>query len=107
MENEVIARIAESAVSGVRGWLSTSNERHPAGEPRGGRSVASALARSGSWVAWQQARRILSLRWVYTHMIEEYARHNGHADLLRQRNGLLTHGTGNSAHRMELPRRPG
>jgi hypothetical protein len=27
----------------------------------------------------------LSLRWVYTHMIEEYARHNGHADLLRQR----------------------
>jgi Protein of unknown function (DUF664) len=26
----------------------------------------------------------LSLRWVYTHMIEEYARHNGHADLLRQ-----------------------
>jgi hypothetical protein len=29
--------------------------------------------------------RVLSLRWVYTHMIEEYARHNGHADLLRQR----------------------
>jgi hypothetical protein len=29
--------------------------------------------------------RTLSLRWVYTHMIEEYARHNGHADLLRQR----------------------
>jgi uncharacterized damage-inducible protein DinB len=27
---------------------------------------------------------ILSLRWVYTHMIEEYARHSGHADLLRQ-----------------------
>ncbi|WP_329388150.1 DinB family protein [Streptomyces sp. NBC_01351] len=25
-----------------------------------------------------------SLRWVYTHMIEEYARHNGHADLLRE-----------------------
>jgi uncharacterized damage-inducible protein DinB len=25
-----------------------------------------------------------SVRWVYTHMIEEYARHNGHADLLRQ-----------------------
>jgi uncharacterized damage-inducible protein DinB len=29
--------------------------------------------------------RTLSLRWVYAHMIEEYARHNGHADLLRQR----------------------
>ena len=26
-----------------------------------------------------------SLRWVMTHMIEEYARHNGHADLLRER----------------------
>jgi hypothetical protein len=24
------------------------------------------------------------LRWVLTHMIEEYARHNGHADLLRE-----------------------
>jgi hypothetical protein len=25
------------------------------------------------------------LRWVYVHMIEEYARHNGHADLIRER----------------------
>jgi hypothetical protein len=25
-----------------------------------------------------------SVRWVYLHMIEEYARHNGHADLIRQ-----------------------
>jgi uncharacterized damage-inducible protein DinB len=25
------------------------------------------------------------VRWVYVHMIEEYARHNGHADLLRER----------------------
>jgi hypothetical protein len=25
-----------------------------------------------------------SVRWIYTHMLEEYARHNGHADLLRQ-----------------------
>ena len=25
------------------------------------------------------------LRWVMVHMIEEYARHNGHADLLRER----------------------
>jgi uncharacterized damage-inducible protein DinB len=25
------------------------------------------------------------LRWVYLHMIEEYARHNGHADLIRER----------------------
>jgi Protein of unknown function (DUF664) len=26
-----------------------------------------------------------TLRWVLGHMIEEYARHNGHADLLRER----------------------
>jgi hypothetical protein len=25
-----------------------------------------------------------SIRWIYLHMIEEYARHNGHADLLRE-----------------------
>jgi uncharacterized damage-inducible protein DinB len=24
------------------------------------------------------------LRWIYLHLIEEYARHNGHADLLRE-----------------------
>lgn len=27
----------------------------------------------------------VSLRWIYTHMIGEYARHNGHADLVRER----------------------
>ena len=26
-----------------------------------------------------------SLRWIMVHMIEEYERHNGHADMLRQR----------------------
>ena len=26
----------------------------------------------------------VSLRWILVHMIEEYARHNGHADLLRE-----------------------
>ncbi len=26
----------------------------------------------------------VSLRWVYVHMIAEYARHNGHADLVRE-----------------------
>jgi len=25
-----------------------------------------------------------SLRWIICHMIEEYARHNGHADLIRE-----------------------
>lgn len=28
--------------------------------------------------------RAPSMRWVLTHMIEEYARHNGHADLIRE-----------------------
>ncbi len=26
-----------------------------------------------------------SLRWILVHLVEEYARHNGHADLLRER----------------------
>ena len=25
-----------------------------------------------------------NLRWILTHLVEEYARHNGHADLLRE-----------------------
>ncbi|GAA3315115.1 DinB family protein [Nonomuraea dietziae] len=29
-------------------------------------------------------RGTISLRWVLVHMVEEYARHNGHADFLRQ-----------------------
>ena len=28
--------------------------------------------------------REIDVRWVFVHMIEEYARHNGHADLLRE-----------------------
>ena len=30
-------------------------------------------------------QRVISLREVLVHMVEEYARHNGHADLLRER----------------------
>ncbi|HEY1489003.1 MAG TPA: DinB family protein [Micromonosporaceae bacterium] len=39
------------------------------------------------WVADDQPKEVrpTSLRWVYQHMIEEYARHNGHADLIRER----------------------
>jgi uncharacterized damage-inducible protein DinB len=33
--------------------------------------------------AWPDGSRP-SLRWILCHMIEEYARHNGHADLLRE-----------------------
>ena len=60
----------------------------------------------GAWAAWRaevafaeqvvEARDLddtghdprygpVSVRWVLVHMIEEYARHNGHADLLRER----------------------
>ncbi|PZE28735.1 MULTISPECIES: DinB family protein [unclassified Curtobacterium] len=55
------------------------------GRARG--AVATALADGGldraSAVAWPDGRRP-SLRWVLCHMIEEYARHNGHADLIRE-----------------------
>lgn len=37
----------------------------------------------GTHPAWG-GREQVSLRWILTHMIEEYARHNGHADLLRE-----------------------
>ncbi|MCC2308054.1 DinB family protein [Cellulomonas chengniuliangii] len=33
--------------------------------------------------SWKDGRTP-SLRWILVHMIEEYARHNGHADLLRE-----------------------
>ena len=36
-------------------------------------------------LGWRGGREVtVSLRWIYVHMIEEYARHNGHADLLRE-----------------------
>ena len=43
-----------------------------------------AAAPSLDVIAIQDGREF-SLRWIMVHMIEEYARHNGHADLLRQR----------------------
>lgn len=33
----------------------------------------------------RNAQEDISLRWVYLHVIEEYARHSGHADLIRER----------------------
>ncbi len=67
-----------------RPTLSLSRRRGRSGAPR-------APSQIGSW-----ARRLISmspgtnpgtmsLRWVLVHMVEEYARHNGHADLLRER----------------------
>jgi len=36
-------------------------------------------------VTGERRGEAVSLRWILVHMIEEYARHNGHADLLRER----------------------
>jgi uncharacterized damage-inducible protein DinB len=46
------------------------------------RVVAGGMALSDAGV--RRGERV-SLRWVLVHMIEEYARHNGHADFLRER----------------------
>jgi hypothetical protein len=46
------------------------------------RTVASGMELDDTGVRRGKA---VSLRWVLVHMIEEYARHNGHADLLRER----------------------
>jgi uncharacterized damage-inducible protein DinB len=44
-------------------------------------AVATGRGLDETFTAWPGQ---VSLRWLYGHMIEEYARHNGHADLLRQ-----------------------
>jgi uncharacterized damage-inducible protein DinB len=41
------------------------------------------VALNAAHADWQLPRPV-SLRWVLVHMIEEYARHNGHADLIRE-----------------------
>jgi uncharacterized damage-inducible protein DinB len=48
------------------------------------REIATALPSLDVTVIDREGRQ-LSARWVLHHMIEEYARHNGHADLLRER----------------------
>jgi uncharacterized damage-inducible protein DinB len=49
--------------------------------------VAEALADGGldrlARRSWPDGRTP-SLRWILTHLVEEYARHNGHADLIRE-----------------------
>jgi uncharacterized damage-inducible protein DinB len=48
------------------------------------RAAAHGLDDPGSGRLQRDTERPFTLRWIYTHMIEEYARHNGHADLLRE-----------------------
>ena len=44
-----------------------------------GRSLDDVVASRG-----HDPERVRDIRWIYIHMIEEYARHNGHADLIRE-----------------------
>lgn len=49
--------------------------------------VADALAGPDGLTALseeQENGQRISLRWILCHLIEEYARHNGHSDLLRE-----------------------
>jgi uncharacterized damage-inducible protein DinB len=46
-------------------------------------SEDTALSQTHPVLYWGDQERV-SLRWVLAHMIEEYARHNGHADLIRE-----------------------
>lgn len=43
-----------------------------------------AAAQLGDTFAHDRTGEAISTRWVLAHMIEEYSRHNGHADLLRE-----------------------
>ncbi|GAA2771406.1 DinB family protein [Streptomyces showdoensis] len=50
-----------------------------------GRARAIVDAAASLDVTGRLGEEVFSLRYVLAHMIEEYARHNGHADLLRER----------------------
>jgi hypothetical protein len=54
---------------------------------RADEGIDTALARGGldaESVGKDSSGEPFNLRWIMLHMIEEYARHNGHADLLRE-----------------------
>ena len=48
------------------------------------RSREQAAAGNFDDMAARSSDRPVNLRWIYIHMIEEYARHCGHADLIRE-----------------------
>lgn len=48
------------------------------------REVLAGVSSLDDFAAKQREGESVTVRWIMVHMIEEYARHNGHADLLRQ-----------------------
>ncbi len=48
------------------------------------REAVASLSLDHEFIGPGEAKVAMNLRFVYLHMIEEYARHNGHADLLRE-----------------------
>ncbi|WP_371642997.1 DinB family protein [Streptomyces mirabilis] len=56
---------------------------------RGRELIADASLDDSGRLPEQEAHHVgdqgVSLRWIMVHMIEEYARHNGHADFIRER----------------------
>jgi uncharacterized damage-inducible protein DinB len=48
------------------------------------RAVDAALEGAGLDETFTLGERTISVRWMWQHLVEEYARHNGHADLIRE-----------------------
>lgn len=47
-------------------------------------AVDAALAGAGLDETFTLGEKTISVRWMWQHFVEEYARHNGHADLVRE-----------------------
>jgi uncharacterized damage-inducible protein DinB len=58
-------------------WASYRSALRESGEVFASFGTADELRRN-------EAEREVNVRWVMMHLVEEYARHNGHADLLRE-----------------------
>ena len=67
---------AATALRRGGGERPTASSRRP--------SPTAAWTRSAVRPSRREGEGQFSLRWIVAHMIEEYARHNGHADLLRE-----------------------
>jgi hypothetical protein len=67
-------------------WQRGQSHRHgypPSDSPH---SEARSTTHPNRWIEakYRRTGEPYSLRWIMLHMIEEYARHNGHADLIRE-----------------------